>query len=90
MKQTVCTTVRHPARTNAPSHRRGAENRPTDEPTEDSHKAVSPSEYQLEHSRVVLEPGPAGTVARVERKERTEYAGPLDSETIRALAEVAE
>lgn len=45
----------------------------------------------LENSRISLEHGPAGTVARVDRPgESPDYAGPLTTETIRALREVSQ
>lgn len=46
----------------------------------------------LKNSRVTLERGPAGTVARIERTTdgyTREYAGPLDPATVDALEEVA-
>lgn len=44
--------------------------------------------FVLAHSKVYLENGPAGVLARVERYDVVEYAGPLPQETIEALAEV--
>lgn len=59
-------------------------------------KALDPSNskpteerYQLQNSIVTLEHGPAGPIARIVKGERTEYAGPLPQETIRAIEEVA-
>lgn len=46
------------------------------------------SELQLGHARIVLEHGPAGVLARIERVDGTDYAGPLPDETIEALREV--
>lgn len=45
--------------------------------------------FDLAHSTIVLEDGPAGPVARIERSGRTEYAGPLPEETVDALREVS-
>lgn len=47
--------------------------RPTAAHDRDRRKA-----FELLNSRVVVEHGPAGTLARVERGRRTEYAGPFD------------
>jgi hypothetical protein len=43
------------------------------------------------HSTIRLEPGPAGTVARIDhdRRDGTEYAGPLPEATVEALRSVA-
>lgn len=47
--------------------------------------------YRFENSRVRLELGPAGVIARIERFDGSgpEYAGPLPRGTIDALVEVA-
>lgn len=45
----------------------------------------------LANSTVVLEEGPAGTLARIERDgNTTDYAGPLPAATIRVLRRVAQ
>lgn len=46
-------------------------------------------EFELAHSTVVLEYGPVGVIARVDRGETTDYAGPLPTSTIDAMAEIA-
>jgi len=43
----------------------------------------------LANSVVELEAGPAGTIARVERGDGVEYAGPIDAATVAALREVS-
>lgn len=48
-----------------------------------------PATFELENSVVTLEAGPAGAIARIDRTDETDYAGPLPIETIRALREVA-
>lgn len=47
-------------------------------------------EYDLRHSKIVLEHGPAGTIARVERDGGVDYAGPLPTETILAIVEMVQ
>lgn len=70
------------------TYRRGPY-RATEARTRDSAKSVS-QKYEFEHSRVFLEFGPAGTIARIVRDSgRVEYAGPLPEATIGALAEVS-
>jgi hypothetical protein len=49
-----------------------------------------PDHITLANSSITLETGPAGTVARVDRVDGTEYAGPLPETTIAALREVGE
>lgn len=48
--------------------------------------------FELQNSIVTIEDGPAGALARIEhrRRRRVEYAGPLPSGTVDALAEVAD
>lgn len=49
-----------------------------------------PPIYELAHSTVALEEGPAGTIGRVTRGDGTrEWVGPLPPETIAALEAVA-
>ena len=52
-------------------------------------KVTERKQFELSNSTVILEYGPAGVIARIERPEWVDYAGPLPSETIEALAEVA-
>lgn len=48
-------------------------------------------EFEFENSRVVLETGPVGTLARVEYDSGDrEFAGPLPDETLDALREIAD
>lgn len=46
--------------------------------------------YRFKNSIVQLERGPAGTLARIERDDVTDWAGPLTPETIDAIEEVAD
>lgn len=64
-----------------------AHDRPTR--SHESNRRKSSGEFQLKNSRVVLEYGPAGAVARVERPNTTDYVGPLSPATIGALKQVA-
>jgi len=65
--------------------------RPARDKATDVPRDKEPSDrFDLAHSTVFLEHGPAGIVARVERHDRVEYAGPLPQATIDALAEVAQ
>jgi hypothetical protein len=61
---------------------------PLDEPYTTSDKSVST--FQLRDSEVVVEDSPVGYVARIERTDRIEYAGPLDYQTLLALSEVSQ
>jgi hypothetical protein len=86
---TECTSTDPPSKDDLPTYRRGADTRPTDEPTRDNTVAIS-TDFELANSTVVLEDGPAGTIARVERDGTVDYAGPLPTETVLAIVEVAE
>lgn len=55
----------------------------------DNKAPLNAESLQLKNTTVVLEHGPAGTIGRVERGGRTEYAGPLPSATVQALREVS-
>lgn len=50
---------------------------------------MSGEEFRLANSFVVLEPGPGGPIARVERTDGVDYAGPLPEPTVDALRELA-
>ena len=43
----------------------------------------------LANSVVELQSGPVGTIARIDRADAVDYAGPLDEATIVALREVS-
>jgi len=58
-------------------------------PSTDENSIDTTTTLQLRHSTVRLEPGPAGTIAAVERDNGdTDFAGPLPPETVAALVEV--
>jgi len=58
-------------------------------PSTDESSIDTTTTLQLRHSTVRLEPGPAGTIAAVERDDgSTDHAGPLPPETVAALVEV--
>lgn len=46
-------------------------------------------EFELANTIILLEYGPAGAVARVERGDTKEYAGPLPDDTVDAIETVA-
>lgn len=46
-------------------------------------------EFELRNTHVVIEHGPAGLLARIERIDGVDYAGPLSPATVDALGEVA-
>lgn len=54
-----------------------------------AHEPDGRKEFELANTRIVVEPSPAGATARIERPGWHEYAGPLPSKTIDALAEVS-
>jgi hypothetical protein len=64
----------------------------TSQPTETDRIARKdhPDRIALANSTITFETGPAGTVARVDRPDGTEYAGPLPEGTIAALREVGD
>jgi len=58
-------------------------------PSTDESSIDTTTTLQLRHSTVRLEPGPAGTIAAVERDNGdTDFAGPIPPETVAALVEV--
>jgi len=63
----------------------------TSQPTEFDSTARKdhPDRIALANSTITFENGPAGVVARVDRPDGTEYAGPLPETTIAALREVS-
>jgi len=57
--------------------------------TDEKSSIATTTTLRLRHSTVRLEPGPAGTIAAVERDNGdTDFAGPLPPETVAALVEV--
>jgi len=56
----------------------------------DSERRNATEEYELVHSIVRVEYGPAGAIARIDRPDGRDYAGPLPRATLQALREVSE
>lgn len=76
-------------RAGALAYRSGTDTRPVVESSGDSAKTVT-TVYNLQHSTVTVQETPNGPIARIEREDSIEYAGPLSLDTLAALTEVAE
>jgi len=83
-------TPAHPTKTAPACRGRDGRKAAHNDRDEETPKTVR-SQLQLQNSRITLEYGRAGIIGRITRQDgTTEYAGPLDEETIAALRQVSE